>query len=186
MTLDEIRIKIDAIDSQMKPLFIQRMECARCVAETKAETGGDVYVPEREKEIVENRASGIDAEICKEYITFLKHLMSICRKYEYGILPEMQEDVLAKALRTAGLDAMKEHDQVKIAFNCDSKDSDLNLFINMVKLNQVDILNMNLEIQGEKQMIKMMLKGSVRESNMRNLLCQLGKEAEDFQILALR
>ena len=45
MTLDEIRAEIDKIDSKMKELFIKRMECARHVAEVKAATGGDVYVP---------------------------------------------------------------------------------------------------------------------------------------------
>ena len=34
MTLDEIRVEIDAVDGQMKPLFLKRMECARSVAET--------------------------------------------------------------------------------------------------------------------------------------------------------
>ena len=33
----------------------------------------------------------IDPEIQEEYKTFLRHLMSLCRKYEYELLPEMQE-----------------------------------------------------------------------------------------------
>ena len=57
MTLEEIRKQIDAIDTQMKPLFLQRMECARYVAEEKEKTGGNVYVPEREREIIEKRLS---------------------------------------------------------------------------------------------------------------------------------
>ena len=36
MTLDEIRVEIDAVDTQMKPLFLKRMECAKQVAEAKA------------------------------------------------------------------------------------------------------------------------------------------------------
>ena len=44
MTLDEIRVRIDAIDTQMKPLFVNRMECAAQVAAAKAKTGGDVFV----------------------------------------------------------------------------------------------------------------------------------------------
>ena len=48
MTLEEIREEIDQIDQQMKALFLKRMDCARRVAETKARTGGDVYVAERE------------------------------------------------------------------------------------------------------------------------------------------
>ncbi len=32
----------------------------------------------------------VDPEIQEEYKTFLRHLMSLCRKYEYELLPEMQ------------------------------------------------------------------------------------------------
>ena len=52
MTLDEIRVRIDAIDTQMKPLFVNRMECAAQVAAAKAKTGGDVFVLERELAII--------------------------------------------------------------------------------------------------------------------------------------
>ena len=48
MTLEEVRKEIDAIDSQMKPLFLKRMECSRHVAEAKAKTGGDVFSKARE------------------------------------------------------------------------------------------------------------------------------------------
>ena len=44
MTLEEVRAGIDAVDTQMKPLFLKRMECGKHVAEVKAQTGGDVFV----------------------------------------------------------------------------------------------------------------------------------------------
>ena len=56
MTLEEVRAGIDAVDTQMKPLFLKRMECGKHVAEVKAQTGGDVFVLERELEIIEKRA----------------------------------------------------------------------------------------------------------------------------------
>ena len=31
MTLEEARADIDAVDTQMKPLFLKRMECVVCV-----------------------------------------------------------------------------------------------------------------------------------------------------------
>ena len=37
MTLDEIRKRIDAIDEQLLPLFIERMKCAQDVAQAKRE-----------------------------------------------------------------------------------------------------------------------------------------------------
>ena len=60
MTLEEVRAGIDAVDTQMKPLFLKRMECGKHVAEVKAQTGGDVFVLERELEIIEKRATDVD------------------------------------------------------------------------------------------------------------------------------
>ena len=86
MTLEEARADIDAVDTQMKPLFLKRMECAKKVAEVKAQTGGDVFVLERELSIIEKRAGDVDKEVYDEYVTFLRHLMSVSRRYQYGKL----------------------------------------------------------------------------------------------------
>ena len=185
MTLDEIRVQIDAIDTQIKPLFIQRMACGKGVAEAKAMTGGDVFVLKRELSIIKNRASDVDPAIYDEYIAFLKHLMSLCRRYEYGFLTDMQEMVLTDSLHTAGLDRTTPHTQVAITFTCDIASSDLNMHMNMIKLNKVTIQSMSLETKGEKQVITMTLLGNVNEVNMKQLLCQIGKEASDFAITAL-
>lgn len=185
MDLQEIRGEIDKIDNAMKPLFIKRMECAKHVAETKAATGGDVFAPEREREVIGRRSLDIHGEIREEYVTFLKHLMSICRKYEYGLLDQMQEQVMADVLEASGIRADVEHDRVEIAFACDYEESDLNLFLNMAKLNGIGVLKMQMETKDGRQQVMMTLRGNINDENMRCLLCQLGKEAEDFKILSL-
>lgn len=186
MTLDEIRVQIDAIDTQMKPLFVKRMECAAQVAAAKAQTKGDVFVLERELSIIEKRASDIDADIYDEYVAFLRHMMSVSRRYQYGILTDMQERVLKDALEEAGLDEGKPHDQVEISFICKKEASDLNLFINMIKLNRIEIDVMNLISEDGIQTIAMTLDGNMNDSNMKRLLCQIGKEADGFKIRALK
>lgn len=185
MALKEVRKTIDEIDTQMKPLFLQRMECGKHVAEAKAQTGGDVFVLERELEIIEKRAGDVKPEIQEEYKTFLRHLMSICRKYEYELLPEMQGKVITAALTAAGVTAETEHSQVKIAFTCPKETSDLNLFLNMTKLNGITVDALNLTTEDGVQKITMILDGKVTEASMRCLLCQIGKEADDFQIVEL-
>ena len=42
MTLEEVRKMIDCVDTQIKPLFLERMACAEHVAAAKAENGSDV------------------------------------------------------------------------------------------------------------------------------------------------
>ena len=100
MTLDEIRVEIDAVDAQMKILFLKRMECSRHVAEIKAVTGSDVFAPERERSIIEKQTKDVE-EVCDEYVAFLRHLMSASRRFQYGILRDMQDQVLSSCLQKA-------------------------------------------------------------------------------------
>ena len=60
MDLKDIRADIDRIDDEMIKLFVQRMDCARRVAEAKRETGRPIRDHAREREIVNRltRAAG--------------------------------------------------------------------------------------------------------------------------------
>ena len=185
MTLEEVRNEIDEIDTNMKPLFLRRMNCGKHVAEVKGQNGGDVFVLERELAIVAKRAGNVDPEIKGEYEAFLRHLMSLCRKYEYELLPEMQEKVIADALKAAGLNEEVEHSQLKITFQCSKDGSDLNTYLNMINLNGIQMDAMNLETENGVQKVVMTLDGKITDSGMRCLLCQIGKEADGFRILEL-
>lgn len=186
MMLDEVRIEIDAVDSQIKPLFLKRMECAAQVAAAKAVTGGDVFVLERENQIIEKRTADVDPLVRREYTAFLRHLMSVSRRYQYGKLTGMQEEVLAAALKAAGLQPETPHGQVVVGFSCRKENSSLNLFLDAARLNGISIDRMEVESRNGTQQVRLVLDGSLREPDMSCLLCQLGKEAEDFRILALK
>ena len=83
MTLEEVRKMIDCVDTQIKPLFLERMACAEHVAAAKAENGSDVFVPDRENEIILKRTGDVDVSVKREYEMFLRHLMSVCRRPQY-------------------------------------------------------------------------------------------------------
>lgn len=185
MSLDDIRKEIDRIDNAIKPLFMERMECAKHVAEVKSASGGEVFVPEREQAVIRRRSSDVGDEVRDEYVEFLRHLMSVCRSYEYGLLEPLQEQVVEEAFAKSGLSPAAEHDKVEISFCCSYEESTLNVFLNMAKLNKVGVLGMRLEIQDGKQQVTMMLDGNVKEKGIRRLLCQIEKEAEEFRILSL-
>ena len=51
-TLEDCREAIDSIDNEMLQLLNRRMEVVERVGEIKAESGGAIYRPEREKEII--------------------------------------------------------------------------------------------------------------------------------------
>ena len=133
MTLNEIRARIDEIDGQIKELFLARMDCARLVAQTKAERGGDVFVPQREAEIIQGRTADVDGAFRARYADFLTGLMRISRNYQYSLLTGMQAEVLEALLAR----------------------------------------------------VELTLAGSLETESMGCLLCQLGKEARDFELLSL-
>lgn len=68
-------------------------------------------------------------------------------------------------------------------FTCEKEKSNLNLFLNMITLNKIQISSMNLTLENGRQKIVMVLDSSIEETGMQCLICQLGKEAEDFQII---
>lgn len=133
MTLNEIRARIDEIDGQIKELFLARMDCARLVAQTKAERGGDVFMPQREAEIIQGRTADVDGAFRARYADFLTGLMRISRNYQYSLLTGMQAEVLEALLAR----------------------------------------------------VELTLAGSLETEGMGCLLCQLGKEARDFELLSL-
>lgn len=77
MDLHVVRNNINDIDSRMKLLFDERMNCSKQVADVKMETSDDIYKPLREKEICE-RFSG---EVW--YLPFMKKVMQISRRFQY-------------------------------------------------------------------------------------------------------
>lgn len=86
--LKESRKNIDEIDRQIVELFERRMIEANEVAEYKRETGKAVYDKEREEEKLENLARLAGNSFNRRAVTELfSQIMSISRKYQYGILP---------------------------------------------------------------------------------------------------
>ncbi len=57
MTLDELRVKIDAIDDTLLKLYRERMELVHQVGELKNTTGAPIYRPEREQAILKRLKS---------------------------------------------------------------------------------------------------------------------------------
>ena len=84
MTLAEVRKEIDRVDSGIKQLFEERMILADNVARVKAETGDEIFKPDREIAIIENLTEDVDDSIKKEYTALIKRIMEISRKYQYG------------------------------------------------------------------------------------------------------
>lgn len=185
MDLNEVRKDIDRIDGQMKPLFIERMDCAKRVAAVKAQTGGDVFVLERELAIIEKSLVGVENAIGAEYVAFLRNLFSVSRHYQYGLLPEMQNKVITSALATAGLEENTPHSAVTVTFKCFAKPSNLNILCNAIILSNIDIKEMQVTTVDGIQQVSMVLAGNLKDVKFRAVLTQVAKESKDFAIKKL-
>ena len=91
MTLDDVRVNIDRVDKQIKELFQERMELADQVACVKAQTGDNIFKPDREVKIISNLTEDIEPGIKREYVALLKRIMEVSRKYQYGSTLEMRD-----------------------------------------------------------------------------------------------
>ena len=85
MKLEEVRKEIDAIDRQLLPLFLKRMDCAKQVAEIKREQHLPVLNSDREQKILDSmaqRAGNYAGEARMLYAT----LMDMSRALQHNLL----------------------------------------------------------------------------------------------------
>ena len=85
MTLEEVRKEIDAIDQQLLPLFLKRMDCAKQVAEIKREQHLPVLNSNREQEILDNMAQHA-GEYAGEARILYSNLMDMSRALQHILL----------------------------------------------------------------------------------------------------
>lgn len=90
--LPDIRQDINAVDEQIRALFLQRMSLALEVAQTKAATDDKIFKPDREAEIIEKRATGMDEELRLKYVALLQSMIRASREYQYSELLRRHPD----------------------------------------------------------------------------------------------
>lgn len=85
--LENARLTINEVDSEMAKLFEKRMEAVKQVANFKKERGLPVLDETREAELIKKNSSLVKDEVLKEYyVSFLKNNMAVSRKYQQRII----------------------------------------------------------------------------------------------------
>lgn len=85
--LENYRKEIDEIDKKLVELFERRMDCAQKVGEYKKSKGMEIFVPEREKSIIEKRLNQVKNEEYKAYTAELfEELMRLSRSLQSKII----------------------------------------------------------------------------------------------------
>ncbi len=85
--LSRERKEIDRIDSQLLPLFLERMGCVERVGELKRQAGAPVRNAAREQEIID-RVSRRAGELGQSAAAFYRAIMAISRDREHAITTE--------------------------------------------------------------------------------------------------
>lgn len=82
MDLQELRTKIDAIDTELVRLFSERMDIAAQVADYKKENNLPIYVPARERAILKDVAEKAGPEMANYTRVLYSMLFELSRSYQ--------------------------------------------------------------------------------------------------------
>ncbi|MBO5317036.1 MAG: chorismate mutase, partial [Oscillospiraceae bacterium] len=82
MDIQDLRKEIDQIDTDLVRLFVQRMNVAARVADYKKENGLPIYVPSREREILQDVAQKAGPEMGNYARVLYSMLFELSRSYQ--------------------------------------------------------------------------------------------------------
>lgn len=181
MTLAEIRKEIDRIDPQIKALFLQRMEAAKHVAEVKYAAGDEIYKADREAEILARLSEDVAPELKIEYTAFVRKMMEVARKYEYGLIydwnPEVVQSILAEAKESG-------NGYVKMELVRPNQLNGLSVILTMIGDYGFHLKDIKVLEESQKEVrFGLVIHGKLQGEAMEKLLYQLSKESKDFHVL---
>ena len=96
--LNEIRKDINAVDAEIRELFLRRMALADEVVNYKMCTGDRILKQDREDQIIAKARASMSAELQQEYQSFVKTTMRVSRKRQYKIMLEQHPEKLTLPL----------------------------------------------------------------------------------------
>ena len=82
MGLKDIRVQIDEIDDDLVKLFTKRMALSAQVADYKKEHNLPIYIPAREREILQNVAAKAGPEMANYSRVLYSMLFELSRSYQ--------------------------------------------------------------------------------------------------------
>ncbi len=170
MKLEEIRVGIDSVDNQLKELFVERMKLADGVARAKSETADDIFKPDREDIIIERLTEGVSSDIVKEYTAFIKKVMEVSRKYQYGKTIELREGLTHENI--------SETATMRIKFMCHNGHNDLGKILSMIRDYEVTIT----DIQVNENDYEIEIEANYAEKEIKALIYQLECETKELVI----
>lgn len=187
MTLEEVRSQIDHIDSELKALIMDRMDCSFHVAEAKfADNSTSVYRADREHEIIERLAETIPLDRRPEYIAVLRKIMEASRMYQYGLLYDWNGEETVFAPLVDGVTTKDSDTRCRIRVTRFNRPNAMSSILSMVGdygYNMETMTFISEDTTNNTVTFDLTIIGSLTSVNMKKLMFQLSRESESFSIL---
>ncbi len=180
MTLEEIRKDIDKTDNEIKRLFTDRMRLSEEVVKVKAKNGGDIYKPEREAELIERLSKDVSDDIKDEYVSFIKHILVLSRKYQYGRITELSDTGMTEA-RSLAESILPGHDRIRIMLGSKEKKADPLKVLSVIAVYGEKVSSVSYD--EKKGTLEIELTADILRRDTMILLFHLSKENDGFRIV---
>lgn len=100
--LDGIRQRINGLDAQLMQLLEQRMQLADEVVSAKLQTGGEIYVPQREQAVLDQARAALPPQLGQAGEALMKTMMRLSREHQYNTMLQADQGwALGSAIRAA-------------------------------------------------------------------------------------
>ncbi|MBR6223148.1 MAG: chorismate mutase [Lachnospiraceae bacterium] len=179
MNLEDVRKELDQVDLEFKELFLKRMEIAKRIAKVKAESGDDIYKPDRETEVIEKLTDGVAPEFKSEYVAFLRRLMQLSREIQYAERLKINDDFF---LEDSGI-ASPSHNRLKVRFACPDRCGALMNTISIIADYGINITDIRMAWEATDLIIYLELAANMLDENIKALLVQLYAETEGLKMI---
>ena len=183
--LSEVRAEIDAIDSKIRNLLMERMDCSYDVARAKIGSGDlTIYRPEREEEILRRLGNGISEDRKAAYLAVVRKIMETSRMYQYGVIYDNCEEVSEKLF--AGIRIPADASRVKLRLTRPNRPNSMSAILSMIGdygYNMECMERIDAETVSGAVTFDLTILGDLNDVHMKKLMYQLSMESSGFRIL---
>ncbi len=183
--LPEIRVDIDRIDTEIKNILMERLDCSNEVVQSKIRDQNYVINrPDREAAMLERLGKDIPDDRRSGYLAVVRKITETSRMYQYGILFE-QVPELFEAL-TKDIDLTVPTEVVSVRLRRRNIPNSMSEILSMIGDYGFDMKEMQLLSYSEDNAyvyFRLTIQGDILETRMQKLLLQLSMESEEFSIM---
>lgn len=183
-SLDEIRIEIDQIDSEIQKILMRRLDCSTEVIEAKIRDNNYIINrPDREMAMLQRLGKDIDKDRKSGYLAVVRKITETSRMYQYGILFDRVPELFTELSKD--IDTTVSSDMITVQLKRPNIPNAMSAILAMIGDYGFDMEKLQLLGYSEDRSMaafELTIRGDISVTHMQKLLLQLSMESEDFVI----